>query len=160
MSTFETLTLLTSCLAAIISLVVWSGQRKLSREANDLQRATAELARKQLEILLREEKGKNAARLSLALERDGKSSFRFRLTNVSDVEARDVEFTLLKSTPEDDPIIASEYAEKFPIKRLAPSNSVSLIAALTLSSSTAYNALLKWTNPDGSRIEEETFVSL
>lgn len=160
MSTFETLTLLISCLAAVISLVVWSGQRKLSREANDLQRATAELARKQLEILLREEKGKNAARLSLALEREGKSAFRFRLTNVSDVEARDVAFTLLPSAPEDDPIIASEYAEKFPIKRFGPGNSVSLIAALTLSSSTAYNALLKWTNPDGSRVEEETFVSL
>ena len=160
MTRYEVLSILVSCLAAIISLVVWSGQRKLTREANDLQRATAELAKKQLEILLREEKGRNTARLSLDLVREGKSDFRFRVANISDIDARDVELELLLQDRDNSPIIDSEYAEKFPAKHIAPGNSVSLIAALTLSSPTAYNAILKWTNPDGSRSQEETYVAL
>jgi hypothetical protein len=40
------------CIATLVSLVVWFGQRKIQKEANDLQRATSELAKKQLEILL------------------------------------------------------------------------------------------------------------
>lgn len=159
MSTYEALSLVIACIAAIVSLVVWSGQRKLQREANDLQRATSELAKKQLELLLREEKGKNTSRLSLSLERDGKS-FHFRLRNISDVDARDVELELLLKRPEDHPLIKSDYDEKFPLKRLQPGESVALIAALHLGSPTAFNALIKWTNPDGSRIEEETFAAL
>jgi|ERR1039457_3887885 hypothetical protein len=160
MTRYEVLSILVSCLAAVISLVVWFGQRKLTRESNDLQRATAELAKKQLEILLREEKGKNTARLSLDLVREGKSDFRFRVANISEIDARDVELELLLQDPDNSPIIDSEYAEKFPAKHIAPGNSVSLIAALTLSSPTAYNAILKWTNPDGSRSQEETYVAL
>ncbi len=160
MTQYEILSILISCVAAIISLVVWSGQRKLSRESNELQRATSELAKKQLEILLREERGKNTARLALELVREDRSSFRFRVANVSEVDARDVELELLLKDPARSPIIDSEYAEKFPAKRIAPGGSISLIAALTLGSPTAYNALLKWTNPDGSRSEEETFVAL
>jgi hypothetical protein len=160
MTQYEVLSIFVSCLAALVSLVVWSGQRKLARESNDMQRATAELARKQLEILLREDKGKNTARLSLDLVREDKSSFLFRVTNISDIDARDVELELILPNPDDSPIIQSEYAEKFPAKRLGPGSTVSLIAALTLSSPSAYNAILKWTNPDGSRTQEETYVAL
>lgn len=159
MSTYEALSVVIACVAAIVSLVVWNGQRKLQREANDLQRATSELARKQLEILLREEKGQNTARLSLSLERDGKG-FRFRLRNISDVDAKDVEFELLLKRPEDNPLIKSDYDQKFPLKRLQPGESVALIAAIHLGSPTAFNALVKWTNPDGSKVEEETFAAL
>ena len=160
MSLFEALSVVVSCIAALISLTVWAGQRKLTRESNDLQRATAELAKKQLALMLREEQGKNSARLSLDLVRESKSSFRFRITNISDVDARDVEMELLLRDPTESPIVESEYQEKFPAKRLAPGNSVSLIAALTISSPTAFNALLRWTNPDGVRHEEETYVAL
>jgi len=125
-----------------------------------MQRATAELAKKQLEILLREEQGKNTARLSLDLVREGKSSFFFRVANISDIDAREVELELVLPDPDDSPIIQSEYVEKFPAKRLGPGSSISLIAALTLSSPSTYNAILKWTNPDGSRSAEETFVAL
>jgi hypothetical protein len=125
-----------------------------------MQHATAELAKKQLEILLREDKGKNTARLSLDLVREDKSSFFFRITNVSAIDARDVEFELILQDPDNSPIIHSEYTEKFPAKNLGPGCSVSLIAALTISSPSAYNAILKWTNPDGSRTQEETYVAL
>jgi hypothetical protein len=159
MTQYEILSVVLACIAIIVSLVVWAGQRKIQRESNDLQRATSELAKKQLEILLREEKGKNTARLSLDLFKDGKT-YRFRITNISDVDARDVDIELLVKKPEDSPIISSEYTEKFPTKKIQPGSSVTLIAALHLGSPTAYNALLKWTNPDGSKSQEETYVAL
>jgi len=159
MTEYEILSVVVACIAAIVSLVVWNGQRRLQREANDLQRAIAELAKKQLEILLREEQGKNTARLSLDLIRDGKT-YRFRITNMSDVDARDVEMELLVNDPKNSPLISSEYMEKFPAKRLMPGNSISLIADLHFGSPGAFNALLKWTNPDGSRVQEETYVAL
>ncbi len=159
MTQYEVLTIVLACIAVFVSLVVWNGQRKMQREANDMQRATAELAKKQLEILLREEHGKNKARLSLALFRDG-NTYRFRVTNISEVDARDVEMNILLAKPNDNPIVGSEYAEKFPAKRLSPGTSVTLIAALHLGSPTAFNARLRWKDPDGSQVEEETYVAL
>ncbi len=159
MSQYELFATAIACFAVLVSLIAWNGQRKLQREANDLQRATAKLAEKQLELLLHDERGKSAARLSLDLFRDGKT-YRFRLTNVGEAEARDAEIELVLQRLDDSPIIASEYAEKFPAKRLMPGSSVTLIAALHLGSPTAYNAILSWTNPDGARVKEEAYVSL
>ncbi len=159
MTQYEILSVVIACIAAFGSLVVWAGQRKIQRESNDLQRATSELAKKQLEILQREEKGKNTARLSLDLFRDGKT-YRFKITNISEVDARDVDMELLVKKQEDNPLISYEYAEKFPAKKIPPGHSITLIAALHLGSPTAYNALLKWTNPDGSKTKEETYVAL
>jgi hypothetical protein len=73
LSKYEILSIALGCIATFVSLVVWFGQRKMQKEANDLQLATSELSKKQLEILLREEKGKNAARLSFDLFKDGKT---------------------------------------------------------------------------------------
>ena len=55
MSTFEVLSVLLSCLALLVSLVVWSGQRRLQKEANDLQKATAELSKRQYQMLEKQE---------------------------------------------------------------------------------------------------------
>ena len=159
MSQYEVLATALACIAVIVSLISWNGQRKLQREANDLQWATSKLAEKQLELLLREERGKSVARLSLDLYRDGKG-FRFKLTNVGEAEARDAEITFVLQRPEDNPIISSDYSSKFPAKRLMPGSSVTLIAALHLGSPSAYNAILSWTNPDGSRVEEEAYAAL
>ena len=159
MTPHETLSIVLACIAVIVSLVVWNGQRKIQRESNDLQRATSELAKKQLEILLREEKGKNTARLSIDLFLDGKTH-RFRITNISEVEARDIEMELLLKKPEDSPLVSSEYDEKFPASTLLPGSSITLIAALHFGSPMAYNVLLKWTNPDGSKVQDETYVAL
>lgn len=159
MTVYEVITTVISLVAVGVSAFAWVGQRRIQREANDLQRATSKLAEKQLEILLREEKGKSVARLKLDLFRDGKTH-RFRLTNIGEAEALDAEFDLILKRPEDSPIIASEYAEKFPAKKLMPGSSVTMIAALHLGGPSAFNAAISWSNPDGSRIEEEAYVSL
>ena len=159
MTKFEIISVVLGCLALIVSLTVWFGQRRMQLEANNLQRATSELAKKHLEILLREEKGMNTARLSLDFFKDGKT-YRFRVTNISDVDARDVELKLLLNKPEHSPLIASDYNSKFPVSRLQPGCSVTLIAAIHLGSPTAYNAIISWVNPDGNKIEEETYAAL
>jgi len=142
-----------------LSVYAWRGQRRLQQEAINLQRATSNLAEKQLELLMREEKGKNAARLALALFRDGKT-FRFKVTNISDVDASNVELKLLLEDSTENPLIDSEYREKFPVKKLSPGTSVTLIAALHFGSPRAFNAELKWTNPDGNVTVEETYAAL
>lgn len=159
MTPYETLSIIIAGIAVIVSLVVWNGQRKIQREANDLQRATAELSKKQLEIIRREEKGKNTARLFIEFFREGKY-YRFRITNKSEVEAKDVELEFLLDNPKDSPLIASEYEQKFPAKKISPGHSITLNATMHFSSPLAYNVLLKWTNPDGARTEEETYVAL
>jgi hypothetical protein len=159
MSEYEVLSVLLACIAVIMSLVAWNGQRKIQREANDIQRATAKLAEKKLEILLREEKGKNAARLSLSLVRDGKN-YRLVLKNISDVQATDIDIEPLLQRKEDNPIIPSEYAGKFPLQKLPPGAEVGLHAVIFLSSPSAFNFRLSWKNPDGAAVVEEAFVSL
>lgn len=159
MSQYELLATLLACFAVLVSVIAWNGQRKLQREANDLQRATAKLAEKQLELLLRDERGKSFARLSLDLFRDDKT-YRFRLTNVGEADARDVEMNLILQRPEDNPIVESEYAEKFPLKRLMPGSSVTLMAAIHLGSPSAFNAILGWTNPDGTLVVEDAYVAM
>lgn len=159
MSKYEILSIVLGCFAVFVSLVVWFGQRKMQKEANDLQRATSELAKKQLEILVREEKGMNAARLSFDIFKDGKT-YRFRITNISDVDAKEVKLKLLVKKPEESPLIKLDYESKFPVPKLQPGCSVTLIAAIHLGSPTAYNALLTWVNPDGNNVEEETYAAL
>lgn len=160
MSKFEILTIVIACVSAFISLLAIAGQRKLQREANDMQRATSLLAQKQLEILEREDKVKIEARVKLDLVKEGKGSYRFKLTNISTQDARNVQLKLLLNKPTDDPIIKSEYQQKLPAKVLSPGSSVSLIAALHLGSPTAYNAVLSWINPDDSESSYETYASL
>jgi hypothetical protein len=166
MTSYEMATIVISCFALVLSVWTFFAQRKtqkhsntLQQESNDLQRATSELAKKQLEILLRDETGKHKAHLSLDLVREGQNNFRFYIRNVGEAEARDVELKLLVDAQRN-PIVKSEYNEKFPIDRLQPGSSVSFIAALHLGSPTAYNATMSWTNPDGSRVEEEMYTAL
>lgn len=137
-----------------------SGQRKLQHEANDMQRATSALAQKQLEILEREGQKNTQARVKLDLIKEGKSSYKFYLTNISDQDARNVNFRLVLGNLSDDPIIKSEYKDKLPANVISPGSSLSLIAALHLGSPTAYNAIVSWVNPDGTETSYETYTSL
>lgn len=72
MSKFEIITIIIACISAFISLLAIAGQRKLQREANDMQRAPSSLSQKQLEILEREDKEKVETRIKLDLVKEGK----------------------------------------------------------------------------------------
>lgn len=151
--------------ALALIAIVMSGfalfvQHRLQKESNDLQRATSDLARKQLKILAREDDARNKARITLDLVKENRTSFRFVLTNIGQVDARNVNLDLLLDKPSDSPLIASEVKSKLPAPKLPPGGSLSLIAALHMGSPLAYRARLTWTNPDGSETADETFAAL
>ncbi|MGR5094605.1 hypothetical protein ACPV5O_04970 [Vibrio maritimus] len=159
MSEYEVLSVILSSLAGLISLIVWNGQRKLQRESLDMQKATADLAKKQLEILLREDKEKSTARLKLDLVKSG-NGYKFVITNISNVDAKDISFDLLVDNPRHNPLVGSDVNSKLPAPKLSPGSELRLLAAIHLGSPTAYNALLTWTNPNGETVTDETYVSL
>ncbi len=159
MSNFEISTIVIAGIAALISLYTLTEQRKVQKESNDLQRATSALAKKQLEILVREDKEKSSARLKLDLVKDGKG-YKFYVTNIGNVEAKNVNLELLVDKPDHSPLVKSDYESKFPVPKLSPQSSISLLAALSLGRPTAFNAKLTWTNPDGKTVEDETYASL
>nr|WP_086937341.1 hypothetical protein [Thaumasiovibrio occultus] len=159
MSEYEFVSVILAAIAALISLVVWNGQRKLQQESLDMQKATAELAKKQLEVLMREDQVKNSARLKLALVSKG-NGYKFVITNVSDVDAQDVNFELLLDSNRHSPLIESDLAEKLPAPKLQSGCELSLIAAISKSTPMAYNARLSWRNPNGEIVYDDTYVAL
>ena len=159
MTKFELLSTLLSCIAAVVSLVVWSGQRKLQRESNELQRITAELSRKQLTLLKEQEQSKLVAKLALSLVQDGKN-YRLILRNTSDAEALGVDLRPVNPSLEESCLIPSEHASKFPVQRLRPGEEVRLIAALAISSPLVHEFAVAWKNADGSTTMEDFRVSL
>ena len=160
MTVYEIIATVLSVAAIGISVYALRAQHRLQKESNDLQSATSELARKQLELLVRDEQGRDKARIALDFIKESRTSFRFVITNISDVDAQNVNLELLLDNPDDSPLIASEVKSKLPAPKLSPGSSLTLIAALHMGSPLAYRAKLTWTNPDGTESVDETFVSL
>jgi hypothetical protein len=159
MSDFEALTLVLSCIAVIVSLIVWSGQRKLQREANDLQKVTAELSRKQLQLIKEQEQRKFVAQLGLSLVKDGKG-YKLVLANKGEADALAVDLRPVGSTIEHNFLIASELKDKLPIKRLRGGEEVRFLAAIGLGTPFVSEFHVSWQNADGSTGMEDFSVSL
>jgi hypothetical protein len=153
MTHFELLSILTACVALVISLIVWSGQRKLQREANDLQRATAELSRRQLESIEREEAAAKVANLELRLEEQG-NGYVLALTNFGPEAAHDVRLISLGEGVEDSLLVQDEYEAKFPVARLLPGTRVGLTARVYLGSPSKFLFHLRWRDGTGERSED------
>jgi hypothetical protein len=160
MSNYELLSIVIACIAAFISLLTVRSNRKLQQQSNDLQIAQAKLAEKQLEILLREDTLKNNAKVKLELKKMGSTSYKFFVSNISDIPAKNVKFELIQNKEECSPLINSELEEKLPIPVLDSGNNISFIAALSSDTPFAYNAVVSWDNPDGEREEFETYVAI
>jgi hypothetical protein len=159
MSNFELVSLVLSCLAVLVSLVVWSGQRKLQREANELQRFTAELSRKQLQLIKEQEQTRFAAKLSLSLVMDGKG-YKLVLSNKSSADAIAVDLRPTGATAQDSFLIKSDLEAKLPIKRLRAGEEVRFLAALHLGTPSVNHFHVTWQNADGTTAMEDFAVSL
>lgn len=158
-SNFELLSMVLSCVAVLVSLMVWNGQRKLQREANDLQKFTADLSRKQLQLIKEQEQSKFSAKLALSLVKDGRD-YKLVLRNKSDVDALTVDLRPTKPALADSFLSESELQEKFPIKRLRGGDEVRLIAAVALGTPSVSEFHVTWKNADGSSAIEDFSVSL
>jgi hypothetical protein len=160
MTAFEIITTVLSLGAVGLSIYTLYTQRALQKENNELQRATAELSRKQLELIARDERERAKARITFQLVKVDRSTFKFVLANAGTVAARNVNVGLLLDDAAKSPLIAAEVAHKLPAPILQPGNSVTLNAALHMGSPLAYRAKLTWENADGTSADEETYVSV
>jgi hypothetical protein len=159
MSDFEVLSILVACIALVISLVTFNGQRRLQREANELQKTTAALSKRQLELIDEQERVKTEAKLSVSLSEDGRGH-KLVIRSLGPADATDVEIQSLGTTPEDVLLVKQEVDAKFPVRRLRPSEEIRMIAAVYLGSPLVFKLLLKWRNGDGSPCQEEYTLGL
>jgi len=157
MTFFEVLTLVLACIAVLVSLYTLSEQRKLQRESNELQRATAELAKRQMQQIDAQEAASMKARLAVDICQDPNSN-RIRISNVGDCDAFDVDISFELKSPLHDPVVPGEYQSKFPVKRLPRYTWVTMLANLHLNSPPSFDGMLTWTNPDGTVMRESFCV--
>ena len=157
MSTFEILTLLAALLAVVVSLYTLHEQRKLQREANELQRSTAELAKRQVaEMQLLEEK-RQRARLGVDIVQE-RVGHRFRISNFGDCDAYEVELDLIDKEGAGSFLSKQDAAQKLPIKRINPGSWVMILCGIYSDSPPSFDGTLSWKNPDGTRSKEEFTV--
>ena len=159
MTQFEFVSLVLSGVAVLVSLVVWNGQRKLQREANELQRVTADLSRKQLQLIKEQEASKHQAKLALALVPDGRG-YKLVLSNNGPADALAVDLRPIGSTAADSFLVESELKDKLPHKRLRSSEQLRFIAAVTPDTPAVQEFHVTWQNADGSTAMEHFAVSL
>ncbi len=157
MSEFEVLSIVVACLALVISLVVWSGQRKLQRESNELQRVTAELSKRQISIIDRQELASTKAELTLSLKAEN-DDHKLVLRNLGPSDARDIYLESLGETPEDVLIIQQEVDERFPMARLQPSEEVELMANVYMGSPFIFRVRVRWIEGKNHQRQEEFAV--
>lgn len=158
MNAYELLTLLIAVVAAIISVVSLVRTRQMQEEQIRLAKVTAELSKKQLERMGQEDEVRQKASIRVTLEKEG-GDYRFWIRNEGHAKATDVWMTLDCEGP-DNPIVGSEYKDKIPIRFLSPGDKVSLLAAITLSSSGKYTVRTRWINEDDTQSEREFFLSI
>jgi hypothetical protein len=161
MTTYQILTLLLAALAAVISTISLVRSRQTQTKQLEFQAVTAALAKKQLELLERQdglEKQNGSentsleekARVTAELVKVGKADYRFVVLNQGRAIATDVTFEIDPAST-DNPLVGNECQRKLPFPSLQPGQSFTLIAALHISSAMSYDTHLKWKNPDGSQ---------
>lgn len=151
MTYFETLSLLIPWLALAISIYTFTQQRKLQKEANDLQRATSELAKRELEMLERETHDKRHAKLSLKLA--GKQGAHLLvLRNIGTVPATNVR---IESIGQPSPLVRHQIESMFPLEQVRPDTEIRLGAAIYYESPPKFGVRLLWNDPDGTARTED-----
>ncbi|MCL7713212.1 hypothetical protein [Stenotrophomonas mori] len=164
MTYFEGVTTAIAVVALIVSAVAMyraGVANRLARDANELARAQDALAQLHLQ---QEQDRQNKAFLSLEIikvENRNKfghpvaPSYKFSLRNEGAVPATGCHFEVLTS---DSPLVAQDYAAKLPAT-LAPGQILSVLAAVHLGTPSRLDAIVSWTNPDGSQERQERVLT-
>lgn len=160
----ELITTAMALLALVISAVALrrAGRaNKIAEEANELAQAPANLAKLQLE---QEEARRNKTSLSLSLVKhqsisgNGRpqTSYRFRLINDGEAPAHDASFQILTK---DSPLMEQDYRAKLPAT-LRPHQSVEVLAAVHMGTPSKLDAVMSWTNVDGTQERHDCVVTM
>lgn len=150
MSSYETLTLLVSLLAVVISTVSLVRSRKLSEEQLKLERITAELSAYQIKEIEERESLKDKPKIAVRLAKLGDSS-EFVVANTGQGSAYDIGFELIDC--KENPLYDAQY--KLPFPELRPSSTFKLRAAFHMSSPMQYQVKVNWRDSTG--IQQDTF---
>ena len=150
MTPYEIASLLIAIVAVGIAVVSLVRARKVQAKQLEVEAVTATLAKKQLELLEKEEETQEQAYVTAELVKVGRTDYRFVIMNQGVAIAFDVTFEIDPKSP-DNPLVANECARKLPYPSLQSGQSFTLIAALSMDSAMSYNTQLKWRNPDGSQ---------
>jgi len=158
MKPYEIASLLIAIVALVISVVVLIRARKFQAKQLEFEAITAALAKKQLELLGKEEQTQEQAHVTAELVKVDRIDYRFVIMNQGVAIASDVTFEIDPTSP-DNPLVANECARKLPYPSLQPGQSFTLIASLHMGSAMSYNTQLKWKNPDGSQGTNDVHLS-
>lgn len=140
-----------SILAIIISTVALIRSNKVAQEQLKLERVTAELSKKQLELLQAEEASKAKPKLNVTIQQLGQNNC-FYITNRGSVNIYNVNFELIDLQPRDHPLLDAH--EKLPHKELRAESVLKLRAVFHIGSPSKYEVKLSWTDEQGNPFEE------
>jgi predicted nucleic acid-binding protein len=155
MSHYELLSLLTSIVAAIIALCALVRGNRLARKQLDLQRKQSDLASLQHKLLVRDQISEAQADLRVSLNNRGGGSYTFRLWNAGMTSARNVRIAGAKGEPIPEGLIRSQVEDTFPIAELRATESVSIVAAIVLSTAFPLKYILTWDDDSGTNHQRE-----
>lgn len=158
MTSYEIVAPWIAIVALIISTVSLARTSRIQTKQLEFEAITAALAKKQLELLTKEEQSDERAHVTAELVKVGISDYRFVVMNQGAAVASYVTFKIDPASP-DNPLLRNEAESKLPYPSLHPGQSFTLIAAFNLDSALSYDAHLEWQNPDGSREEKKMHLA-
>lgn len=157
---FEALTLLISGVSLVVAATAAIVSWRTSRKQIDLQRTTDELARKQLEQISASENYANSADVRASLVPNGRHTHRLMIQNIGLSDAYEV---WLECTPRGkgvNPVMMSDYEEKFPLPVLNPGSSVGVLTTFDSETAIAVDVVIHWKNPDAKEAKRDAYVAL
>ena len=153
---YETITLLVSIVAIVISTVSLIRTNKVASQQLELEKVHAELSKKHLEKINNEEKIQAIAIIDVDLV-EADENYRFIIKNIGGSTASDVFFSL--SACERNPLVQNDVKGKLPITSLRPNKSVELMATKILNCDSEYTVNVRWTNPDGTNSKDSMILT-
>lgn len=153
MTNYEILTLFVSCIAVLLSVYTLTQQRKLQREANDLQKATDRLAKHQLAEIAKAEIDRQKAEIEVALGHDG-SNYTLQVGNVGMGDASEVNIHFSVPLGVTNPISDGQRERLLPVRKLRSSSWALIPCIIYRDGPLSFEGTVTWKNPDGSQSEE------
>ncbi|MFH1374956.1 MAG: hypothetical protein ABII79_14325 [bacterium] len=158
MTPYEIISFLIAIVALMISALSLYRACKVQAKQLEFEAITAALAKKQLQLLEKQEQTQDQARVTAELVKVGRTDFRFVIMNQGTAVASDVTFEIDPTSP-DNPLVGNECQRKLPYPSLQPGQSFTLIAGFHMGSTMSYDTHLKWKNPDGSQAANDVHLS-
>ena len=82
------------------------------------------------------------------------------IQNISYVTALNVNIKITSNEGKSTPLGDDDYRGKLPRNRLDPGDKISLMFSVDGTTGTTFNSICSWENPDKSKGEKETFLSV